>query len=118
MIFYNQFYFTGAHFLLATVKKFDEIFNSPLKAENKFIDNVSLVLAQLYNFKLYHSRLIFHIMTKFTENFEEKDVECLLHILKGVGFTLRKDDPVSLKNLILSIQKQAMSVPVETQIDR
>jgi nucleolar MIF4G domain-containing protein 1 len=46
-------------------------------------------------------------LEKLTKNFEEKDVECILHMLRNVGFNLRKDNPMALKNLILSLQKQA-----------
>lgn len=32
-------------------------------------------------------------------------------ILKNVGFNLRKDDPISLKEMILNIQKKANDLP-------
>ena len=47
------------------------------------------------------------------KNFQPKDVELILSILKMVGFRLRKDDPVQLKNLIISIQQQASNKPAE-----
>lgn len=78
-----------------------------------------LVLAQLYNFKLFHSQLLYQIIDKLSANFdEEKHIECILHILKNVGFTLRKDDPIALKNLILNIQKKAASVHEETKKEK
>jgi nucleolar MIF4G domain-containing protein 1 len=96
----------GAHFLQTVVKLFDEHCKTT-NAENKMLDNVVIILAQLYNFKLFDSKLIYEILEKLTKNFEEKDVECILHMLRNVGFNLRKDNPMALKNLILSLQKQA-----------
>lgn len=96
----------GAHFLQTVVKLFDEHCKTT-NAENKMLDNVVIILAQLYNFKLFDSKLIYEILEKLTKNFEEKDVECILHMLRNVGFNLRKDNPMALKNLILGLQKQA-----------
>lgn len=69
-------------------------------------------------FQVYHNQLLFHVMEKLIEKFEEKDVECLLHILKSVGFTLRKDDPLALTHIIAYIRKQANSVSDETKSDK
>lgn len=57
-------------------------------------------------------------MEKLTGNFDEKDVECILHILKSVGFTLRKDDPLALKNFILDAQKKAANILEDTKKDK
>ena len=42
-----------------------------------------------------------------SNQFKEKDIECILHILRTVGFTLRKDNPSALKNLIIELQQKA-----------
>lgn len=34
----------------------------------------------------------------------EKSVECVLLTLKSIGFALRKDDPIALKDLIATLQ--------------
>ncbi|XP_074027551.1 nucleolar MIF4G domain-containing protein 1 homolog [Leptinotarsa decemlineata] len=103
----------GAHFLQYIVQQFDEFFTSEQEVENKKLDNIVCIIAQLYNFKLFDSKLIYDILKKFVGKFKEKDVECILHILKSVGFTLRKEDPLALKNLILDIQNQAANVSEE-----
>ncbi|KAJ8969084.1 hypothetical protein NQ317_016329 [Molorchus minor] len=71
------------------------------------MDNTVSVIAQLYNFKLFDSKLIYEILKNLSEKFGEKDIECILCILRNIGFALRKDDPLELKNLILNLQKQA-----------
>lgn len=101
----------GAHFLQTIVKLFDEYLKNP--DESKKLDNVIIILAQLYNFKLFDCKLIYEILDKLADIFEEKHVECILHILRNVGFSLRKDNPIALKNLILSLQKRASNVSDE-----
>lgn len=103
----------GAHFLQSTVKKFQDIFDRDVKMEDKTLDNLTNILAQLYNFKVCSSQLIYQILEKLCGKFEEKNVECLLLILRGVGFSLRKDDPIALKNFILNVQKKINEVPEE-----
>uniref|UniRef100_A0AAR5QBH3 MI domain-containing protein n=1 Tax=Dendroctonus ponderosae TaxID=77166 RepID=A0AAR5QBH3_DENPD len=99
----------GAHFLQNVAQKFDFHLNSSDDVQNKSLDNTVNVLAQLYNFKVFDAKLLYEILHKLAENFEEKNVECILHILRSVGFGLRKDDPLALKTLILELQKQAAS---------
>lgn len=101
--------FIGAHFLQSVIKGFDEFMNADHEVENKKLDNIINITSQLYNFKLFDAKLLYEILYKLCGKFREKDVECILHILKSVGFTLRKDDPLALKNYILDIQKQAGS---------
>lgn len=57
-------------------------------------------------------------MDRLTQKFDEKDIECILHILKSVGFTLRKDDPLALKNFILNIQKQSAGITDDSKKDK
>lgn len=81
--------------------------------ENKILDNLVMIIAQMYNFKIFDTKLMYEILSVFAENFDEKSIECILHILRSVGFTLRKDDPLALKNMILDLQKKAANVSVE-----
>lgn len=55
--------------------------------------------------QLFHSNLMYDIITKLIENLEEKQIELLLLTLRTVGFNLRKDDPVALKSFILKVQE-------------
>nr|XP_022910395.1 nucleolar MIF4G domain-containing protein 1 homolog isoform X2 [Onthophagus taurus] len=105
----------GAHFLQEIVKLFDDLFNSPQEVEDKTLDNVVIIIAQLYNFKVFDAGLIYDILKKFAERFNEKSIECILLILKNVGFSLRKDDPLALKSLILNLQKEAAKLMEENK---
>ncbi|XP_052550849.1 nucleolar MIF4G domain-containing protein 1 isoform X2 [Tympanuchus pallidicinctus] len=95
----------GAHFLEAVVKKFDELSRSD--AEGKECENLLALVAHLYNFHVVHCLLIFDILKKLVSSFTEKDIELILFLLKNVGFSLRKDDALALKDLISEAQHKA-----------
>ncbi|XP_067011614.2 nucleolar MIF4G domain-containing protein 1 [Anabrus simplex] len=97
----------GAHFLQAIVKRFDELHSEECEVENKQLDNVILVISHLYNFKVFNSLLMYNILDKLAEAFGPKEVELILLVLRSVGFSLRKDDPIALKALVLQLQQKA-----------
>ncbi|KAJ4449006.1 hypothetical protein ANN_00398 [Periplaneta americana] len=97
----------GAHVMQVFIKKFDEKCQSDQPVEDKSLDNILLVLSHLYNFKVFNGVLLYDILEQLTQSFEEKDVELILLVLRSVGFSLRKDDPAALKDLILRLQQKA-----------
>ncbi|KAG7197752.1 hypothetical protein KM043_001576 [Ampulex compressa] len=97
----------GAHFLLATVKKYDDMSKKQQDVEDKTVDNLLLMISHLYNFKIYGARLLYQILERHLMNFTEKDIELILLILRTVGFLLRRDDPLSLKGFIYALQQKA-----------
>ncbi|KAH0563951.1 hypothetical protein KQX54_008283 [Cotesia glomerata] len=97
----------GAHFLLSLVRKINEMLVESQDVENKTLDNYVFMLSHLYNFKVFGSQLIFQILQKLADKFTEKEIECILLILRTVGFLLRKDDPLALKELIINLQQKA-----------
>lgn len=58
-------------------------------------------------FQVFSSCLLFDILKKLGDTFTEKDIDLILLTLKTVGFVLRKDDPHSLKELIVTLQIKA-----------
>lgn len=95
----------GAHFLETVVRKFDEVYKNP--SESKECDNLIAIVAHLYNFQVVHSALIFDILKMLVATFTEKDIELVLFVLRNVGFALRKDDALALKELISDAQRKA-----------
>lgn len=95
----------GASFLETVVQKFDEVYKN--QTEGKETDNLLAIISHLYNFQVVHSLLIFDILKLLVEGFAEKDVELVLFTLRNVGFALRKDDPLALKELISEGQRKA-----------
>ncbi|XP_028289255.1 nucleolar MIF4G domain-containing protein 1 isoform X1 [Parambassis ranga] len=95
----------GAHFLETVVRKFDEEYRNP--SETKECNNLIAIVAHLYNFQVVHSILIFDILKLLVGTFTEKDIELVLFVLRNVGFALRKDDALALKELITEVQRKA-----------
>uniref|UniRef100_A0A3Q0SEB9 Nucleolar MIF4G domain-containing protein 1 n=1 Tax=Amphilophus citrinellus TaxID=61819 RepID=A0A3Q0SEB9_AMPCI len=95
----------GAHFLETVVRKFDEDYKN--LSGGKECDNLIAIVAHLYNFQVVHSVLIFDILKQLVGTFTEKDIELVLLVLRNVGFSLRKDDPLALKELISEAQRKA-----------
>ncbi|NWV62766.1 NOM1 protein, partial [Malurus elegans] len=103
----------GAHFLEAVVKKFDELCKSD--GEGKECENLLALIAHLYNFHVVHCLLIFDILKKLVSTFTEKEIELILFLLKNVGFSLRKDDALALKELITEAQRKASTAEKKFQ---
>uniref|UniRef100_A0A1A8NAD0 Nucleolar MIF4G domain-containing protein 1 n=1 Tax=Nothobranchius rachovii TaxID=451742 RepID=A0A1A8NAD0_9TELE len=95
----------GAHFLETVVRRFNEAYKT--SGEGKECDNLIAIIAHLYNFQVVHSVLIFDILKELVGTFTEKDVELILFVLRNVGFALRKDDALALKELISEAQRKA-----------
>ncbi|KAM8823688.1 nucleolar MIF4G domain-containing protein 1 [Spinachia spinachia] len=95
----------GAHFLESVVRRFDGVYNNP--TESKECENLVAIVGHLYNFQVVHSVLIFDILKRFVGAFTEKDIELVLSVLRNVGFALRKDDALALKELISEGQRKA-----------
>lgn len=103
----------GANFLETVVRKFDEMYKNP--SESKECDNLVAIVAHLYNFQVVHSGLIFDILKLLVGSFTEKDIELVLFVLRNVGFALRKDDALALKDLIFEAQRKAGDIGAKFQ---
>lgn len=112
-------FFLGAFFLEQIIQKFNEMLENlrTLQVADKTMDNYIFMLCHMYSFKLFQHNLIYNILDKLCEVFNEKSVECVLLILRSIGFQLRKDDPLALKELILKIQKKANDASKDLQND-
>lgn len=70
-------------------------------------------LPEVVYLQIFHHRLVYEILNRLSATLCEKSVECLLLALRSVGFALRKDDPMALKDLILTLQKKSSESPPE-----
>lgn len=87
------------------MRRFDEVYHN--SSESKECDNLVAIVSHLYNFQVVHSVLIFDILKLLVGAFTEKDIELVLLVLRNVGFALRKDDALALKELISEGQRKA-----------
>lgn len=53
---------------------------------------------------------MFDLLDEMLKNLNEKQIELVLLTLRTIGFNLRKDDPIALKELILKVQGQANKI--------
>lgn len=88
------------------VRHFDETYRRSSNT-GKECDNLASMIAHLYNFQVFHSLLLFDLLKQLVASFTARDVELVLLLLRNVGFALRKDDPLSLKELITEAQRKA-----------
>ena len=95
------------------MRQFDAVYTNP--TEGKECDNLVAIVGHLYNFQVVHSVLIFDILKLLIGAFTEKDVELVLFMLRNVGFALRKDDPLALKELIAEGQRKANDMGLKFQ---
>ncbi|XP_066544160.1 nucleolar MIF4G domain-containing protein 1 [Amia ocellicauda] len=103
----------GAQFLETVVRRFEELYQAG--CEGKECDNLLAIIAHLYNFHVVHALLIFDLLRKLTSAFAEKDIELVLLLLRNVGFALRKDDALALKELISEAQRKASALGAQFQ---
>jgi nucleolar MIF4G domain-containing protein 1 len=105
----------GAYFLQILVERFNESFQQidNFEVEDKKIDNLILIICHLFTFKIFQHNLIYELLEKLAESLTEKRVECMLLVLRSIGFLLRKEDPLKLKEYIIDLQKKANNLREE-----
>ncbi|CAH3015813.1 unnamed protein product [Porites evermanni] len=101
----------GAFFVERLAEMFDNMHNSEKDSYGKGKECVNIValFAHLYNFKVIDCCLIYDIIRRLVDTFSVQDIELLLFVLKSNGAEIRRDDPASLKDIILQIQAKAAS---------
>jgi len=78
----------------------------PSEIVSKHICNRMLILCYLYNFGIVHCSFMYSVIRHLIEKFTEVDIECLLLLLSHCGRSLRSDDPLALKEIVLLVQKK------------
>lgn len=112
----------GAQLLERIVKDFDQIYNAEKISPTgtKEITNLVALLAELYTFQLVGSNVIFDYIKIFLADLSELNTELLLKVVKNCGSQLRHDDPTSLKDIVILLQKSVgkvgeVNLPVRTK---
>ena len=84
------------------------------KTTSKRVHNLISLLAELYNFQVISSKLIYDFVQLFLEQISEINTELLLKIVRNAGPQLRQDDPSSLKDIVLQLQQAVATVGEES----
>ncbi|KAK6131650.1 hypothetical protein DH2020_034664 [Rehmannia glutinosa] len=93
----------GAKLLARLAKCFEEEY---LKEDNLSLRNLTLLFSYLYVFGLCSSELIYDFLIMLGKRLTEVDVSTVLTVLQCCGMKLRGDDPVGMKNFIISVQSR------------
>lgn len=92
----------GAFLVHRLVNKFEILYIQSSSDDDKRLDNVLGCLVNLYIIGLIKANIIFEVTERIcSKDFRGKSVELLLFIIRSVGFQLRKDCPLLMKQLIL-----------------
>jgi len=102
-----------AHLLERLVEAFDH-HRGRKGAEGKQILNLLAYMSCLYNFQAIGSGLIFDYIRVLLEDLSEANTELLLRIVRTSGQQLRQDDPSSLKDIVLLLQRAVAKIDGET----
>ena len=101
---------TGTDVGAQAIQKIEEDFSQNYHSNNnrdstsKQLTNLISLLAELYNFQVIGSNLIYDFVRLFLDELSETNTELLLKIIRSSGHQLRQDDPSSLKEIVLQLQ--------------
>ncbi|EGC28514.1 hypothetical protein DICPUDRAFT_160053 [Dictyostelium purpureum] len=95
----------GGHIIEAIFSEYNRIY-SDCNSSTSLISNYVLLFIHLYNFQVLGSKIIFDMAKNFIDSFKDIDVQLILLLLQNAGYQLRGEDPVTLKDIILIVQKK------------
>ncbi|KAK6537962.1 suppressor of glycerol defect [Orbilia ellipsospora] len=112
----------GAYFVQSLVEDFDRCYEEALKtneepgsisASKKQTNDFVSLLAELYNFGVIGSSLIFDLIRIFVSEVAELNAELLLRIVRSSGPQLRQDDPSALKDIVSMLNSSVAKAGTE-----
>ena len=110
----------GSDFGAQAIQRINEEFfaNFDPKADcdstGKKCTNLISLLAELYNFQVISSNLIYDFARLFLNNLSEINTELLLRVVRIAGQQLRQDDPSSLKDIVIQLQRVVAEMEEES----
>ena len=100
----------GTDFGAQAIQRIDEEFHqnyhlgTDQDRTGKKLNNLVSLLAELYNFQVIGSNLLYDLVRLFLDELSETNTELLLKVIRTSGPQLRQDDPSSLKEIVLQLQ--------------
>ncbi|KAI9723740.1 MAG: hypothetical protein M1812_001040 [Candelaria pacifica] len=95
----------GAQVLHNIVEDFQKFYaKSDDRDTGKETSNLISLVAELYNFQLVGSTLMFDCIRVFLTELSEVNTELLLKVIRISGPRLRQDDPSALKDIVVMLQ--------------
>lgn len=97
----------GAQLLQQTVERFKgyhtEVSKEDAQNAPKHTSNLITFMSEMYNFQLIGCNLIFDYVRLLLSDLSELNAELLLRIVRMAGQSLRRDDPLALKDIVALI---------------
>ncbi|MCJ1247700.1 suppressor of glycerol defect [Trapelia coarctata] len=105
----------GAQVVQKVVEDFDGIYETKVDGDvsGKKLTNLTSLLAEMYNFQVVGSGLIYDFVRIFLTDLNELNAELLLRIIRISGPQLRQDDPTALRNIVLLLQPAVAKIGAE-----
>ncbi|KAF3907170.1 hypothetical protein ABW21_db0207461 [Orbilia brochopaga] len=108
----------GAHFVQSLVEEFDKCYSEALgnigdsaaSSSKKQVNDYVSLLAEMYNFGVVGSILMFDFIRIFVSEVAELNAELLLRIVRSSGPQLRQDDPSALKDIVSMLNASVAKV--------
>lgn len=101
----------GASVIHKLMSKFEKLYKLSFSSNDisdidKRLDNIVLCILNTYVTGLIGPKIVFELTRRLcnAEDFHHKSIELLMIVFKNVGFQLRKDSPIMLKQLFLQLQ--------------
>ena len=98
----------GAQLLEAIVDSIDK--HRAQASEGKQTVNLMSFLAILYTLGMIGPAIVFDFIRSFLDDLSESNTELLLRVIRTSGAQLRLDDPSSLKDIVLIVQRSASAI--------
>ena len=95
----------GAQVIGELVERLENFYLPRKDESNKQAVNLVSLLSYLYIFQVIGSVLVFDYIRLFLSELSESNTELLLKIVRDSGPQLRQDDPSSLKDIVIIMQK-------------
>jgi nucleolar MIF4G domain-containing protein 1 len=110
----------GAQIVERIVGEFDQHYQENKDGNGKHTANLISVVAELYTYQVIGSNIVFDYIRFFLDELTEINTELLLRVVRAAGPQLRQDDPTSLKDIVVLLQKSVAKVgqsnlPVRTK---
>lgn len=94
----------GAQLIQHTVERFNDYHAQVPEGETqnvaKYTSNLVTFISQMYNFQLIGCTILFDYIRLLLSDLTELNAELLLRIVRMAGQSLRRDDPLALKDIV------------------
>ncbi|VDK17505.1 unnamed protein product [Anisakis simplex] len=105
----------SSYFVESFILKMVDLIKAP--PDDKYLENSSILLAEIYNFKVIKASMVSEILSHMREVISDKLMECSKLILSYCGSIMKSRDSEFLQKYISDVQVQLSQLPSERLLD-